>query len=70
MYTAKDGLTKIETTFYEDTVWLSIDQIAELFQCDRSVIVKHVRNIFKEGWIRQKFNVGKICLHCHRWQKI
>ena len=49
MYTAKDGLTKIETTFYEDTVCLSIDQIAELFQCDRSVIVKHVRNIFKEG---------------------
>ena len=49
MYTTKDGLTKIETTFYEDTVWLSIDQIAELFQCERSVIVKHVRNIFKEG---------------------
>ena len=49
MYTTEDGLTKIETTFYEDTVWLSIDQIAELFQCDRSVIVKHVRNIFKEG---------------------
>ena len=49
MYPTKDGLTNIETTFYEDTVWLSIDQIAELFQCDRSVIVKHVRNIFKEG---------------------
>ena len=49
MYTAKDDLTNIETTFYEDTVCLSIDQIAELFQCDRSVIVKHVRNIFKEG---------------------
>lgn len=49
MYTAKDGLTKIETTFYEDTVCLSIDQIAELFQYDRSVIVKHIRNIFKEG---------------------
>ena len=49
MYTTEDGLTKIETTFDEDTVWLSIDQIAELFQCERSVIVKHVRNIFKEG---------------------
>ena len=48
MYTTEDGLTKIETTFDEDTVWLSIDQIAELFQCERSVIVKHVRNIFKE----------------------
>ncbi|MBQ4259523.1 MAG: virulence RhuM family protein [Lachnospiraceae bacterium] len=49
MYTTEDGLIKIETTFDEDTVWLSIDQMAELFQRDRSVIGKHVRNIFKEG---------------------
>ena len=49
MYTTKDGLTKIEATFENDTVWLSIDQMAELFQRDRSVIGKHVRNIFKEG---------------------
>ena len=49
IYTTEDGLTKIETTFEEDTVWLSIDQMAELFQRDRSVIGKHVRNIFKEG---------------------
>ena len=45
---ADDGLTKIDTTFDGDTVWLSIDQMAELFQRDRSVIGKHVRNIFKE----------------------
>ena len=49
IYTTEDGLTKIETAFDEDTVWLSIDQMAELFQRDRSVIGKHVRNIFKEG---------------------
>lgn len=49
MYTTEDGLTKIETTFDEDTVWLSVDQMAELFQRDRSVIGKHVRNIFNEG---------------------
>ena len=49
MYQTEDGLTKIETTFDGDTVWLSIDQMAELFQRDRSVIGKHVRNIFKEG---------------------
>ena len=49
MYTTEDGLTKIETTFDEDTVWLSLDQMAELFQRDRSVIGKHVRNIFTEG---------------------
>ena len=49
MYTTEDGLTKIEAVFENDTVWLSIDQMAELFQRDRSVIGKHVRNIFKEG---------------------
>ena len=49
MYQTDDGLTKIETTFDGDTVWLSIDQMAELFQRDKSVIGKHVRNIFKEG---------------------
>lgn len=40
IYTTEDGLTKMETTFDEDTVWLSIDQMAELFQRDRSVIGK------------------------------
>ena len=58
IYTTEDGLTKIETTFDEDTVWLSIDQMAELFQRDRSVIGKHVRNIFKEGELDEKTSVG------------
>ena len=49
MYTTEDGITKVEVTFDQDTVWLSIDQMAELFQRDRSVIGKHVRNIFSEG---------------------
>ena len=49
-----DGLTKIDTTFDGDTVWLSIDQMAELFQRDRSVIGKHVRNIFKEGELQKE----------------
>ena len=54
IYTTEDGLAKIETTFDEDTVWLSIDQMAELFQRDRSVIGKHVRNIFKEGELQKE----------------
>ncbi|EOS70937.1 hypothetical protein C818_00945 [Lachnospiraceae bacterium MD308] len=49
MYTTEDGVTKIEVTFDHDTVLLSIDQMAELFQRDKSVIGKHIRNIFKEG---------------------
>ena len=56
IYTTEDGLTKVETTFDGGTVWLSIDQMAELFQRDRSVIGKHVRNIFKE-WELEKESV-------------
>ena len=54
IYTTEDGLTKVETTFDGDTVWLSIGQMAELFQRDRSVIGKHVRNIFKEGELEKE----------------
>ena len=49
IYTTEDGLTKIDTTFDGDTVWLSIDQMAELFQRDKSTISRHIKNIFAEG---------------------
>lgn len=49
MYQTEDGLTKIETTFDNDKVWLSIDQMAELFQRDKSTISRHIKNIFNEG---------------------
>ena len=49
MYTTEDGLTKIETTFDEDTVWLSLDQMSELFQRNKSTISRHIKNIFTEG---------------------
>ena len=41
-------------TFDGGTVWLSLDQMANLFKRDRSVIGKHVRNIFKEGELDRK----------------
>lgn len=49
IYTTEDGLTKIDTTFVEDTVWLSINQMAELFQRDKSTISRHIKNVFSEG---------------------
>lgn len=58
MFQTEDGLTKIETTFDGDTVRLSLDQMAELFQRDRSVIGKHIRNIFKEGEL-EKIQYGQ-----------
>lgn len=49
IYTTQDGLAKVSVTFDKETVWLSMDQMAELFGRDRSVIGKHVRNVFSEG---------------------
>ncbi len=49
MYQTEDGLTKMEVTFDDDTVWLSIDQMAELFQRNKSTISRHIKNIFEEG---------------------
>ena len=49
MYTTEDGVTKVEVTFDNETVWLSLDQIAELFQRNKSTISRHIKNIFSEG---------------------
>ena len=46
-------MTKIEVTLDEDTVWLSLDRIAELFQRNKSTISRHIRNIFSEGELNQ-----------------
>ena len=54
MYVTEDGVTRIQAIFDQDTVWLSIDQMAELFQRDKSVIGKHVRSIFSEGELDKK----------------
>ncbi|MCD7761948.1 MAG: virulence RhuM family protein [Lachnospiraceae bacterium] len=59
MYTTEDGLTRIEATFDEDTVWLSIDQMAELFQRDKSTISRHIKNIFSEGELFKPAVVAK-----------
>ena len=49
IYTTEDGLSKVETTFDNDTVWLSLEQMSELFQRDKSTISRHIRNVFDEG---------------------
>lgn len=59
MYQTEDGLTKIESTFDGDTVWLSIDQMAELFQRDKSTISRHIKNIYTEGELTPNATVAK-----------
>lgn len=60
IYRSKDGVTEIEVCLKDQTVWLSQKQIADLFNIDRSVVTKHVRNIFKSGELNEKSNVQKM----------
>ena len=49
LYQTKDGQTRLEVAFRGETCWLSLNQLAELFQRDKSVISRHISNIFSEG---------------------
>lgn len=49
MYQTEDGLTKIDVQMSGETVWLSLDQMADLFQRDKSTISRHIKNVFGEG---------------------
>lgn len=49
IYQSEDGQTKIQTRLEDETVWLTQEQMAELFQRDRTVVSKHIKNIFQEG---------------------
>jgi len=57
MYQTTDGLTKIDVRMQGENFWLTQAQIAELFGRDRSVITKHIRNIFNDGELDEKSNV-------------
>ena len=59
LYQTEDGRTRIETRFTGETAWLSLNQITELFQRDKSVISKHIKNIFDEGELKPEATVAK-----------
>ena len=53
IYQTDDGLTKINVNMQEETVWISLDQMAELFQRDKSTISRHIKKIFEEGELQR-----------------
>ena len=60
IFTTKDGKTEIEVKLDQETVWLSLNQIVELFERDKSVISRHINNIFKENELDKNSVVAKI----------
>ena len=58
IYQTEDGKTKIDVHMENETVWLSLDQMAELFQRDKSTISRHIKNVFAEGELQEDATVA------------
>lgn len=58
IYKLEDGNTEISVMLDGETVWLSLNQLADLFQRDKSVISRHINNIFKEGELDRRSTVA------------
>ncbi len=54
IYQTEDGKTQIDVRLENETVWLTQAQMAELFQKDRTVITRHINNVFKEGELEKE----------------
>ena len=57
IYKSEDGAIKLDVLFSEETVWLTQAQMSELFQRDRTVITKHISNVFEDGELTEEGNV-------------
>ena len=60
LYTSEDGVTQLEVKLLEETVWLTNNQMAKLFDREESNIRRHIINIFKEGELLKENNVQNL----------
>jgi len=60
IYKSKDGKINLDINFDKETVWLTQEQISTLFGVDRTVVTRHINNIFKDGEISERSNVQKM----------
>ena len=58
LYTTEDGAARLEVRMVDETVWLSLTQLAELFQRDKSVISRHIKNLYDEGELTAEATVA------------
>ena len=59
LYEAPDGQVRVDVRLEQETVWLSLDQMAELLGRDKSVISRHLRNVFSTGELKREAVVAK-----------
>ncbi|MEG1258175.1 MAG: RhuM family protein [Akkermansia sp.] len=57
LYESEDGQTHLDVRMGDETIWLTQAQMSDLFERERSVLTKHIRNVFREGELDEKSNV-------------
>lgn len=60
LYSSNDGVVSLEVSLDKDTAWLTQSQMVDLFERDRSVISRHISNVFKEGELPKESNLQKM----------
>jgi death-on-curing family protein len=60
LYTTPEGAVKLNVLLENETIWLTQEQMSQLFDRERSVITKHIANVFREGELEEKSNVQKM----------
>lgn len=58
LYQTPDGNSQIEVKLQDDTVWLSLDQMAELFQRNKSTISRHIKNVLEDGELQEEATIA------------
>lgn len=58
LYQTPDGNSQIEVKLQNDTVWLSLDQMAELFQRNKSTISRHIKNVLEDGELQEEATIA------------
>ena len=59
VYEAPDGTARVDVRLDHETVWLTQEQMSQLFGRERSVITKHIRNVFREGELETEATCAK-----------
>lgn len=65
LYTNENGEVKVDVLLKDETIWLTINQMAELFGIDKSGISRHIKNIFETGELQEELVVAKIATTTH-----
>ena len=62
IFKTDDGKVSVDARFDAETAWLSLDQMAALFERDKSTVSRHIRNVFEEGELNPE---GSCCKNCN-----